>query len=249
MANILVVEDELSVRQFVQNTLSDYHVLVAKTVSEAMNQISASPIDLMVLDLQLGAEDGLTVARNLRAQSPHAAIVILTGHGSLKSAIHAIELGAQAYLLKPIRPDELRQVVKEQLIRMKEERLRDELAQHMKHAVESILRAETTQNGASEIVTPHVKLYRNRYTATYDDHDLQLSPAQFRVLCSLIESSGEPVPPRTLVREALGYDVSENEAADLIKGYISQIRRKLSAHNNHKEHILTIRGQGYLWVD
>lgn len=247
MSIILVVEDEPAVQRFVGNALPTHDLHTAHNIDEAMLYLREQAVDLVLLDLQLGSEDGMEIAQFVRERWPYTAVVILTGQGSLQSAMKALEVEAQAYLLKPIKPDELRRVVQRQIERMKDIEERDALASHMKAAI-SALQQESTHRAEMHRVRDTLRMDRYRYEATYNGLDLNLSPAQFRVLWCLVGTNGEPVSPQELVREALGYEASEIEASDLIKSYILQIRRKLEAVAGAREYIRTIRGAGYLWV-
>lgn len=248
-SHILIVEDEIGVQQFAAAALKTYHVHTVATISSARAVLREQPIDLLLLDLQLAGENGMDLAREVRQHHPYVAVVILTGQGTLQSAVEAIAINAHYYLLKPVTPAALRQTVHEQIQRVKQERQRDQLARHMQQAIEAITDAPTPPR-TNDIVKQvgSLRLDRSRYEATYAGSDMQLSGAQFRVLWRLVKAEGEAVAPTELVREGLGYEVSEAEAGDLIKGYISQIRRKLAIYAPDEEFIRTIRGKGYLWL-
>lgn len=249
MNTVLLVEDDPSIHQFVRAALALYHVRTAPSVSVALDEIGRESIDLLLLDLHLGIDsNGLRIAQYLREKQPYAALVILTGQGTLETAIKAIEVGADAYLLKPVAPDKLRETVREQIDKMQERRRRDELANYMEAAVSAMQHSANTPMPGSVLVSGKVMMDRARYEALYDGNNLDLSPAQFRTLWALVDAEGEPVDPVHLVQEALGYKTSEIEARELIKGYISQIRRKLAAYDSEREFIRTIRGHGYLWI-
>lgn len=247
MSTILVVEDEPAVQRFVSNALHMHDLHTAHNIDEAMLYLHQQAADLVLLDLQLGSEDGIEIAQFVRERWPYTAVVILTGQGSLQSAIKALEVEAQAYLLKPVKPEDLRRVVRRQIERMKVIEERDSLANHMKAAI-SALQNENSDREEMKRTHDNLHLDRHRYEATYNGHDLNLSPAQFRVLWCMVDAAGDPVSPQALVQEALGYDASEIEARDLIKSYILHIRRKLEAIAGAREYIRTIRGVGYLWV-
>lgn len=252
MAHILVVEDETAVQRFINATLSsDHYVYAVGTVMAALDYLSTNAVDLLLLDLFLAGEDGMTVARYVRSSDDAVAVVILTGQGSLRSAIEAIDLGANSYLLKPVRPDELRHTVADQLEKANRRRQQESLVQAMTQAVDALRNGDGTgvSNRGRRLESRHLCLDRDRYSATVGGHDLGLSAAQFRVLWILVEANGTPVSPGMLVRQALGYSVNEAEAANLIKSYISQIRRKLAAYDAGYTPIRTIRGHGYLWVE
>jgi DNA-binding response OmpR family regulator len=109
---ILVVDDEANIRTSVRMCLegAGYVVRQASNGSEAMEQITRNPPDLMLLDLAMPVMDGMTVLtemRNLWASFP-TRVVVVTAHGSVKTAIQAIRLGASDFLEKPFIPEDLR---------------------------------------------------------------------------------------------------------------------------------------------
>jgi DNA-binding response OmpR family regulator len=109
---ILVVDDEANIRTSVRLCLegAGYVVRQASNGSEAMEQISRNPPDLMLLDLAMPVMDGMTVLAEMRsvyARFP-TRVVVVTAHGSVKTAIQAIRLGASDFLEKPVIPEDLR---------------------------------------------------------------------------------------------------------------------------------------------
>jgi len=65
-----------------------------------------------------------------------------------------------------------------------------------------------------------------------------------------VKQSGEIISPRQIAQEALGYDVTDMEAPDLVKGHISKIRNKIAPlYNHNKDKIRNVRNQGYIWME
>src|SRR5579862_7013733 len=109
---ILVVDDEANIRMSVRLCLEEcgYTVSQACNGSEALEQIVRDPPDLMMLDLAMPVMDGMTVLaemRSLWARYP-TRVVVVTAHGSVKTAIQAIRLGASDFLEKPFLPEDVR---------------------------------------------------------------------------------------------------------------------------------------------
>src|SRR5262245_22310988 len=100
--HILVVDDDPTIRQLLADYLSQREVRVTGVADGAAmyKALSEGVMDLVVLDLRLPAENGLSIARKLRAQSG-IPIIILTGHGDDVDRIMGLELGADDYLTKP----------------------------------------------------------------------------------------------------------------------------------------------------
>jgi DNA-binding response OmpR family regulator len=109
---ILVVDDDANIRNLVRVCLegSGYRVRGASNGSEALEQICHEPPDLMVLDLAMPVMDGMTVLAEMQSMWGRypTRVVVATAHGSVKTAINAIRLGASDFLEKPFLPDDLR---------------------------------------------------------------------------------------------------------------------------------------------
>ncbi|MBI3126281.1 MAG: sigma-54-dependent Fis family transcriptional regulator [Candidatus Tectomicrobia bacterium] len=130
---LLVVDDEENIRLFLRKLLSSegYEVEVAASGEEAVSVSSGNPFDLFILDLFLPGQDGLATLRRLRRGSPDAPCIIITAHGTIPSAVDAIKSGAEEYVTKPFRAEEILHAVSRALerIRLSREvaRLRREL--------------------------------------------------------------------------------------------------------------------------
>lgn len=107
---ILVVDDEESMRYFLEKTLrrEGYRVLVAADGPEAIGLAQSEPPDLALLDVRMPGMDGVALMRALRATLPHLPVILMTGYGSVQSALHAMKQGATDYLTKPFRVEAIR---------------------------------------------------------------------------------------------------------------------------------------------
>src|ERR1700740_3718950 len=116
--HILIVDDQREICDLVQEYLSGegYRVSTAQDGAEMRRVMAQSPVDLVILDLMLPGEDGLTLARSLRQESS-VAIIILTGRGEIVDRIIGLEMGADDYLPKPFHLRELLARVKSVLRR------------------------------------------------------------------------------------------------------------------------------------
>ncbi len=101
---ILVVDDEEPIRALLQATLEDngYTVETAADGGKAYQLFSREPFDIVITDLKMPGVSGETLFTQIKAQSPATIVIVLTGHGSLKSAIEALHTGCDDYLLKPL---------------------------------------------------------------------------------------------------------------------------------------------------
>ena len=110
---VLVVDDEPNIRRTLRVALEgDGHsVEEAATASEATRRAEGRPFDLALVDLRLGEESGLDLTELLLAQAPRLAVVLITAHASMDSALGAIRRGAFDYLPKPFTPGQVRAVL------------------------------------------------------------------------------------------------------------------------------------------
>jgi DNA-binding response OmpR family regulator len=250
-ASILIVDDEPNVRLILADTLtlSGYSVVSAGSVREALEEVRQHNFDVAILDLAVAQENGMTVAQAIRQQTPYTALIILTGQGNLKSAIEAIEMNAQSYLLKPVTPQQLRENVALQVASMADRRQRDELAAHMRAAIDIMQDArpaKQTDKRPIQSGSLHIDPVRRR--TSFHGQSLDLTDAEFDLLFTLARSEGETLDAKTLVCSALGYITSDIEARELVKSHISHLRHKLEPEPTRPRHILTVRGKGYMWA-
>ncbi|HKR81350.1 MAG TPA: sigma-54 dependent transcriptional regulator [Nitrospira sp.] len=103
-ASILVVDDEEAIVSSLSSILQDegYEVSVAKSGGEALKTYMADPPDLMLLDIWMPDMDGLETLRRIREVVPTAQVMVMSGHGSIETAVKAIKLGAYDYIEKPL---------------------------------------------------------------------------------------------------------------------------------------------------
>jgi two-component system nitrogen regulation response regulator NtrX len=103
-ASILVVDDEEAIVSSLSSILQDegYEVSVAKSGGEALKTYMADPPDLMLLDIWMPDMDGLETLRRIKEIVPTAQVMVMSGHGSIETAVKAIKLGAYDYIEKPL---------------------------------------------------------------------------------------------------------------------------------------------------
>jgi len=113
MSSILVVDDERSMREFLEILLrkDGYDVEVAGDVGGALARAGQGDLDLVITDLRLGGESGIDVLRGVKEQSPTTEVLVVTAFATTENAIQAMKLGAYDYVQKPFKVDELKLVV------------------------------------------------------------------------------------------------------------------------------------------
>ena len=226
----LVVDDEERIRYFLEETLRRVgHVVVtASSGEEALDLLRDMSFDVAVVDLNLGGHvDGLRVLEALRWRWPGTAVVILTAHGSLESALAAIREGVDAYLLKPSKPAEVRQAVQEALERRK----------NLRGQAEGAEGREIRRGGFSVDLEQHL--------ATRDGQPLDLTPQELKLLAHLMQNAPRVVPPLELVQVVRECELDPYEAQQIIKWYVHRLRRQAEPDPSNPRHILNVRGAGY----
>ncbi len=106
---VLIVEDEAYVRESLATLLDrrGYGVTAVESVGDAMGHLGSEPVDVVLSDLRMPGGDGLELVQKLRGSGSEVPVVILTGHGSVDSAVACLKAGASDYVVKPVDPDTL----------------------------------------------------------------------------------------------------------------------------------------------
>ncbi len=109
MKTILVVDDDKSIRDSLKMVLEfeSYEVLFAENGQEALRQLAATPIDLILLDVKMAGMDGLEVLERVREKRAELPVIMISGHGTIETAVEATKLGAFDFLPKPLDRDKL----------------------------------------------------------------------------------------------------------------------------------------------
>lgn len=106
MEKILIVDDEAFIRENLERILSEdgYRTYSTGSAAEAITMVSEDEIGLVLLDLNLGSSSGIDVLRSLREIDPELLVIIITGYGTVESAVEALKFGAYDYIKNPSRP-------------------------------------------------------------------------------------------------------------------------------------------------
>lgn len=263
-AKILVVDDEASVRFFLEEALSrdGHQVTAVESGKAALECIKSEQFDLALLDLRMQGIGGMEVLAAFRQQSPDTAVIVLTAHGSLETAVEALRQGAHDYLFKPCKTAELRESVRtglrkrqravrqRELLDLLERSLRSNLDEIQAAAAErpAVLPSATTEHAEEEgrfLQYGRLIVDLMRHVITLDGHLLELSSTEFGLLAYLIGEAPRVVSPQELVREVQEYESEPWEASDTVRSHIYHIRQKMEAAAGRSDVIRTVRGVGY----
>jgi two-component system, NtrC family, response regulator HydG len=110
---VLIVDDESAHADAVSDSLerAGFECTIAADGEEALRRIESEQFDVVLTDLMMGRTDGLEVLRKAKQELPEAEVIVVTGHGTIKTAVTAMQQGAYTYLTKPLDINELRTVV------------------------------------------------------------------------------------------------------------------------------------------
>jgi len=227
--HVLAIDDDPSVRQMIVDYLGDNDIQVTalssgQTIAEVMTRHT---IDLLILDLKMPGEDGMQIARNLRAASD-IPIIILTGRKDEADRVMGLELGADDYLTKPFSPREL-------------------LAR-----IRALLRRSRTRETVADGLTK-IRAYRFagwelnvrlRRLMSPQGETVAITNSEFNLLVAFLAS-----PQRVLSREQLldSSRLHNDEVYDRsIDVQVGRLRRKIEPKGSQTKLIRTERGAGYV---
>jgi two-component system OmpR family response regulator len=228
--HILVVDDQKEICDVVQEYLTGegYRVSTASDGSGMRRVLGQSHVDLVILDLMLPGEDGLTLARSLRDESG-IGIIILTGRGETVDRIIGLEMGADDYLPKPFH-------------------LRELLAR-----VKSVLRRVQSRTGEpSQTARTRARFagwdldLSSRELTSPAGQEVRLTTGEFDLLAAFVNN-----PNQVLSRDRL-LDLARNREAGpfdrTIDVQVGRLRRKLEDDPQNPSLIKTVRGSGYIFT-
>jgi len=145
MEKILIVDDEAFIRENLERILGEdgYRPFSTESPEEAIERVAEQDVDLVLLDLNLGPRSGLDVLRQLREIDPDLLVIIITGYGTVESAVEAIKMGAYDYIKKPFKADAIRLIVRlaletQQLRREVRHLRRDNKGKHLLEGTEMV---------------------------------------------------------------------------------------------------------------
>lgn len=230
--HIVVVDDEPGIRETIQEYLElhDFRVTPADGGESLRSVIDQNDVDLVLLDIRMPGEDGLTLARFLRSNCD-VGIIMLTAAGEVVDRIVGLEMGADDYLAKPVD-------------------LRELLAR-----IKAVLRrAEKTRRAATEALDDDARTARfGRFTLNLESHklfdpdggEIPLTGMEFDLLKAFADNPNRVLSRDQLLNLAHNRDWEPFDRSIDIR--IARIRRKIESDPAKPQVIKTVRGAGYIY--
>jgi two-component system phosphate regulon response regulator OmpR len=227
---IIVVDDDLRLRALLERYLAEqgYQVRGVGNYEQMQRLMEREHFHLVVLDLMLPGEDGLSICRKLRQQNNDVPIIMLTAKGDEVDRIIGLEMGADDYLPKPFNPRELLA------------RIRAVLRRKSKDLPGAPSQEETIISFGPFTFNLATREMRK------GDQPLPLTSGEYAVLKVLVSHPREPLSRDKLMNQARGRDYSAMERS--IDVQVSRLRRMLEDDASNPRYIQTVWGLGYVFV-
>ena len=224
--HLLIVDDDERIRGLLQKFLvrSGYLVTTARDAAQARRLIAGLEFDLMVLDVMMPGQDGISFTRDLRRRMA-TPILLLTARGETENRIAGLEAGADDYLAKPFEPKEL-------LLR-----------------INAILRRVPAARPA-ETVPKVLTLGEARYDVERGElwrgpELVRLTATEAALMRIFAAEPGQPISRDRLTGD-LGRADETNPEARAVDVQITRLRRKIEADPKQPRYLQTVRGEGYM---
>lgn len=227
---ILVVDDDKRLRDLLQRYLTEqgFTVRTAENAEMMDKLLARDTFELIVLDLMLPGEDGLSICRRLRANEPQQAIIMLTAKGDEIDRIVGLEMGADDYLPKPFNPREL--VARMQAV--------------LRRRVAVVPGAPTTEDKIVAFGNIEVDLAIR--SLKRDGEAQSLTTGEFAVLKALLEHPRQPLSRDRLMTLARGREQGPFDRA--IDVQVSRLRKLIEPDPATPRYLQTVWGFGYVFI-
>jgi len=227
---VLVVEDEAHLADGVRFNLEqegfDVEVLAdGRSAVERLADTGSPPFDLMILDLMLPEMSGFEVARRARASGNYVAILMLTAKDDPADVVRGLEEGADDYLTKPFRLDELLARVRGLMRRRRWDGV------------------EPQSESVADVRVGQSIIRFDRFSIETPQETVTLTTREVGLLRALVEREGETVTRGELLQEVWG--LRPDTKTRVIDSFVVRLRKYLERDPSQPEHIVSVRGRGY----
>lgn len=212
---VLIVDDEVGIREMVTRGLRDYIVVEASNAKEAFERLDDGEIDIVIIDVMMPGMNGFELCSEIK-RFYHLPVIMLTARGELDDKRTAFQAGTDDYVTKPFLIEEL---------------------QYRVHAVLSRYKQGDVQVGLG-----HVLLNLDSYEVKVNDQSIYLPRKEFELLKELMKISPKVASRDQLIEEIWGYDYDGDERT--VDVHIKRLRKRFATFDTGLE-IITVRGVGY----
>ncbi|HEY9706834.1 MAG TPA: response regulator transcription factor [Oculatellaceae cyanobacterium] len=218
MNRILIAEDEPRIASFLEKGLrsNGFTTTVVENGKDAISLVQNEDFDLLILDLGIPGKDGWTVLEELRGQGQQLPVIILTARDDVRDTVAALEGGANDYITKPFRFEELLARVRVQLRNSSLSTGQDQM----------LLKAGDV---VVDLRTRQVRV---------GDRNIELSAKEFTLAETFLRHPGQVMSREQLLSHVWGYDY--DPGSNIVDVYVGYLRKKLGS-----DLIETVRGMGY----
>lgn len=224
--HLLVVDDDERIRSLLQQFLvqDGYLISTAENAEQARVLLSGIEFDLIILDVMMPGQDGVSFTGELRNLGNNTPILLLTARGETEDRIKGLEVGADDYLPKPFEPKEL-------LLRI------NAILRRMPDLKEDKMMPKTLDFGNLRYNVARNELWDG-------ENQVRLTTTESQLMKIFTSALGEPISRADLVI-SLGRDVSlaQDRAIDV---QITRLRRKIELNPSQPRYLQTVRGAGYM---
>ena len=254
-ATILIIDNDISYLRRLKHLLGkdNYNVIVSRVDQDIFTTLEEGDTSVMIIEIHLQDVDGFELIQQAQEISPDTEIIILTGEGTMKSAIHAIQLGAHDYLLKSDSEQEILSSVASAIAR---QNLR-ERKRIILEKMEKTLWALKDLNRMGEVSIPKrqviilpggVQVELNSRKLSKGDQEVHLSPLLGKLFGGLLLNWGQVLSHTELASITYGKDLDKYESAFLLRSLMCRLRKQLTVFKDGESWIKTIPGSGYVFV-
>ncbi len=262
MQRILVVDDDETLRFSIAEILIDagYDALKAKNGSDALNLLKQNPnFDVVLTDVKMPEMDGNQFLHELKAHYPDISPIMMTGHGTIDSAVQAMRDGAVNYLLKPINKRQLLEGVRE-AIQVRQEKIQKRMMMEQvvvnlqalgmyDTAVEAMTRQKTPPSTTPVddrfLQIRDLIIDQHRLVAMFQGKLLELTPTEFEILYCLMQANGRVVTFEEIAYRLRGVRMERDEARTMLSSHFTNLRTKLR-DAGCLDYLTNSRSNGYL---
>lgn len=225
-ARILVVDDEIEIIRALQRSLAahGYKVFIARNGEDALTLFEQQRPELVLLDLMLPGMSGLELCQHIRAVS-NTPIIVLSVKGAEKDKVHALDLGADDYVLKPFGIDKVLARVRVAL-------------RHI---------AQTQAGTEPQLRIGPLEVDIARRQVRLNGRDIALTPTEYDLLKIFLLHRGKILTRQMILTEVWGAEA--HDRAHSLHVYVAQLRQKIEPAGEQPRFILTIPGVGYRFND